>query len=160
MPIVQSTDNTYYLTHGYDKEYNSLGWAFADHKNIFPDLSTNTIIYGHTYKRNTSYSTLKDVLNKDWLNNKEKHKITFDTSKERLTFEVFSIYTIEKTNDYLKISFDKKEKYQNYINQSLKRSIKNFNTQVTTNDKILTLSTCYTDANHRLVVQAKLIDSK
>ena len=27
----------------------------------------------------------------------------------------------------------------------------------TINDKILTISTCYTDAHHRLVVQAKLI---
>ena len=30
----------------------------------------------------------------------------------------------------------------------------------TINNKILTLSTCYQDSNHRLVVQAKLIDSK
>lgn len=159
MPIVQSNDNTYYLTHGFDKEYNSLGWVFADHKNLFPDLSTNTIIYGHTYKRNTSYSTLKDVLNDDWLKDKAKQTITFDTTKERLSFQVFSVYTIEKTNDYLHISFDAKDKYQEYLNKSLKRSIKNFGVTVNTNDKIITLSTCYIDANHRLVVQAKLIDS-
>lgn len=159
MPIVKSDDNTYYLTHGYNKKYNSLGWVFADYQNTFPELSTNTIIYGHTYKRTTNYSTLKDVLEDKWLNNKENHKITLDTEKERLTFEVFSIYTLEETNDYLQISFKTKEKYQKYLNKSIKRSIKKFDTTPTTDDKILTLSTCYIDANHRLVVQAKLIDS-
>ena len=37
------------------------------------------------------------------------------------------------------------------------RSINNFNVEVTKDDKILTLSTCYIDETKRLVVQAKLI---
>lgn len=160
MPIVKSDDNTFYLTHGYDKKYNSLGWVFADYQNSFPDLNTNTIIYGHTYKRTTSYSTLKDVLKDEWLNNKDMQKITFDTEKERLTFEVFSVYTLEETNDYLHISFSTNNSYQKYLNKAIKRSIKDFNTSVNVNDKILTLSTCYIDGDHRLVVQAKLVDSQ
>lgn len=158
--IVKTDDNVYYLTHNFDKKYNSLGWPFADYNNSFPELNTNTIIYGHTYKRSTSFSTLKDVLEKSWLKNKEKQKITLDTEKERLTFEVFSVYTLEETNDYLYISFKSNDKYQKYLNKSIKRSIKNFNNKPTINNKILTLSTCYQDSNHRLVVQAKLIDSK
>jgi len=82
-----------------------------------------------------------------------------DTEEERLTFEVFSVYTLEKTNDYLYISFDSKESYQKYLDKSLRRSIKNFNNKPTTDDKILTLSTCYIDDTKRLVVQSKLVRS-
>ena len=75
-------------------------------------------------------------------------------------FKVFSVYTIDETNDYLHINFKSKEKYQKYIDTSLKRSIKDFKTKPTTNDKILTISTCYIDSSKRLVVQAKLIGSE
>lgn len=160
MPIVQADDNVYYLTHDYDGEYNTMGWAFADSKNSFPELSTNTIMYGHTYKSTTIFSNLKNVLEADWLEDDTKHIITFDTEKERLTFKVFSVYTIDETNDYLYISFSNAKKYQNYLNKALKRSIKDFNVKVTTNDKILTLSTCYLTEHQRLVVHAKLIGSE
>ena len=160
MPIVKTDNNSYYLTHDFDKKYNSLGWVFADFHNNFPDLSTNTIIYGHTYRRKTMYSNLKNVLENSWLNDKSKHTITFDTEKERLTFEVFSVYTIKKTNDYLCTNFGSKDRYQKYLNQELKRSIKNFGVIPTTVDKIITLSTCYYDANSRLVVHGVLKESE
>lgn len=159
MPIVKGEDNSYYLTHDFDKTSNSMGWAFADYQNTFPDLSTNTIMYGHTYRQTTIFSKLKNVLKDSWLNDENKQKITLDTEKERLIFQVFSVYTIEETNDYLHINFSSKEKYQSYLNKSLKRSIKDFKIKPSTDDKILTLSTCYTDDSQRLVVQAKLIGS-
>ena len=160
MPIVKADDNVYYLTHDFDREYNSMGWAFADSKNTFPELSTNTIMYGHTYKSTTIFSNLKNVLEAEWLEDDNKHIITLDTEKERLTFKVFSVYTIDETNDYLYISFANNKKYQNYLNKALKRSIKDFKVKVTTKDKILTLSTCYITEHQRLVVQAKLIGSE
>ena len=46
--------------------------------------------------------------------------------------------------------------YINFINMIKERSINNFNIEVTVNDKILTLSTCYKDDSKRLVVHAKM----
>ena len=137
-----------------------MGWAFADHQNNFPNLSTNTILYGHTYRATTIFSKLKKVLEKSWLKDESKQRITLDTEKERLIFKVFSVYTIRDTNDYLHISFSSNEKYENYLNKSKMRSIKNFKVTPSAKDKILTLSTCYTDSSERLVVQAKLIGSE
>ena len=136
-----------------------MGWAFADFQNSFPNLSTNTIIYGHTYKQTTIFSKLKNVLKDTWLNNQKYQKITLDTEQERLIFQVYSIYTTKDTNDYLFINFNNQNKYNNYLDKSIKRSIKKFNIRPSVNDKILTLSTCYTDENQRLVVQAVLVDS-
>lgn len=160
MPIVQADDNSYYLTHDFDKKTNSMGWAFADYKNTFPNLSTNTIMYGHTYRQTTIFSKLKNVLEKKWLDDDSKHIITLDTEKDRLLFKVFSIYTIDQTTDYLQIDFSSKDKYKEYLDTSLKRSIKDFKITPTVNNKIITLSTCYIDSDHRLIVQAKLIGSE
>lgn len=156
MPIVQTKDNEYYLTHDFDRKKNQMGWVFADSNATFPELSTNTIMYGHTYKRTTMFSNLKNVLEDEWLNNPKKQLITFDTEKERLIFKVFSVYTIKATNDYLFTSFSSKDQYEKYLKQELKRSIKDFKVNVTTNDKIMTLSTCYISDKERLVVHAKL----
>ena len=160
LPIVQTDNNSYYLTHDFDKKQNSMGWAFADSKNSFPNLSTNTILYGHTYKSTTIFSGLKKVLNKSWLKDESKQRITFDTERERLIFKVFSVYTTKETIDYLNINFSSDEKYQKYLDKSIKRSVKNFKVKPNNKDKILTLSTCYKDSNQRLVVQAKLIGSE
>ena len=48
------------------------------------------------------------------------------------------------------------EEYNKFLNTIKQRSIHNFNTNLDTNDKILTLSTCYSDTE-RTVVHAKLI---
>lgn len=159
MPIVKGENNSYYLTHDFDKKNNSMGWAFADYQNTFPELNTNTIMYGHTYRQTAIFSKLKNVLKDNWLNNEKNQTITLDTEKERLIFKVFSVYTIKDTSDYLYINFSNDKQYQKYLDKSLKRSIKDFNIKPSTSDKILTLSTCYTDNSQRLVVQAKLIGS-
>ena len=64
------------------------------------------------------------------------------------------------TNDYLYTSFSNKNEYQKYLDRELKRSIKDFNTEVTTNDKIITLSTCYISDKERLVVHAKFMSKE
>lgn len=158
-PIVQGKDNSYYLTHNFNKEYSAEGWAFADSNNKFPELSTNTVIYGNTYKKTNTLTTLKNILESNWLNNKKNHLITLDTEQERLTFQIFSIYTLEKTNDYIYTEFTNNEEYQKYLNKSLERSIKNFNINPTTEDKILTLSN-YIEDSEIIVIQAKLIGTE
>ncbi|MDO4369500.1 MAG: class B sortase [bacterium] len=156
MPVVKHKNNVYYLTHDFDKKYNSMGWIFADYQNTFPDLSTNTIIYGHSYRSTTMFSNLKNALKNEWLSSKSKQTITLDTEKERLKFEVFSVYTIPVTDDYLYISFKDKEEYNKYLKRELKRSVKDFKVDVTTDDKIITLSTCYNTDKERLVIHGKL----
>lgn len=83
--------------------------------------------------------------------------ITFNTPKENMKFQIFSIYTIPTTNDYLDITFPTTDAYQSYIDLVKGRSIYDFNIEVTTGDKILTLSTCANGNDKRLVIHAKLI---
>ena len=73
-----------------------------------------------------------------------------------MKFEIFSIYKIPKTSDYLETDFDNNNEFLDFIKLIKDRSIHNFNVNINENDKIITLSTC-TGNNSRLVVHGKLI---
>ncbi len=157
-PIVKSQDNAYYLTHSFDKSYNSSGWIFADYRCSLENLRENTIIYGHNRHNNTLFGTLLNTMEKKWCDNKDNRIIRLSTIKQDTMWQIFSVYTtIDKNADYLDVYFASKEEHQNYLDKMKNRSIYNFNTPVTTEDKILTLSTCTMDTKNRVVVQAKLL---
>lgn len=159
-PVVQTSDNDYYLNHAYDKSKNIAGWIFADFRNNMDNIDNidkNTIIYGHSgLKGNLMFSSLERTLDKSWYTNENNLNIYFSIKGKDYNFKIFSIYTIDVTSDYLDINFSTEEDYINFISMIKNRSINNFNVEVTTNDKILTLSTCYKDDSKRLVVHAKM----
>lgn len=153
-PFVQSTDNDYYLNRSYDKTYNNAGWIFLDYRNNeFNDK--NTIIYGHGRINGTMFGSLKDTLKSSWQNNKDNYIIKISTEKENSIWQIFSVYKIATTSDYLQTTFSDNE-FESFINLIKGRSSYNFETNVTNEDKVLTLSTCYND-NDKMVVHAKLI---
>lgn len=43
-PFVQSNNNKYYLTHSFDKSWNSAGWLFLDYRN---NINNNKILNHH-----------------------------------------------------------------------------------------------------------------
>lgn len=155
-PIVQTSNNSFYMNHSFDKSYNKAGWIFLDYRNNLNILDKNTIIYGHARYDGTMFGSLKNVLNKDWYKNKDNLIINITKEKNILKWKIISIYTIEKEDYYLQKDFGSIKEYKKFLNTIINRSIYNFNEKVTNSDKILTLSTCYS-INKRLVVHAKLI---
>lgn len=153
-PFVQTIDNDYYLNRSYDKTYNNAGWIFLDYRNNeFNDK--NTIIYGHGRINGTMFGSLKDTLKSSWQNNKDNYIIKVSTEKENSIWQIFSVYKIATTSDYLQTTFSDNE-FESFISLIKGRSSYNFETNVTNEDKVLTLSTCYND-NDKMVVHAKLI---
>lgn len=154
-PFVQSKDNKYYLTHSFSKSYNNAGLVFLDYRNNNIN-NRNTIIYAHGRTDKTMFGTLRKVLNNGWINNTNNYVIKIFTEKENSLWQIFSIYHIPTTNDYLQTEFKDEREYQRFLNILKNRSNHNFNTSITSNDTILTLSTCYNDSE-KMVVHAKLI---
>lgn len=154
-PFVQSKDNKYYLTHSFSKSYNNAGLVFLDYRNNNIN-NRNTIIYAHGRTDKTMFGTLRKVLNNGWINNTNNYVIKISTEKENSLWQIFSIYHIPTTNDYLQTEFKNEREYQRFLNILKNRSNHNFNTSITSNDTILTLSTCYNDSE-KMVVNAKLI---
>ena len=155
-PVVKTSDNSYYLKRNFNREKDYNGWVFMDYRNNAKSLDSNTIIYAHNrYYSGVMFGTLNNVTKNNWRNNPDNLYITFNSMYEQMTWKVFSIYNIEVTSDYLYTNFNTNEEYQKFINLIKDRSNFKFDTEVTTQDKILTLSTCL-DNNRRLVVHAVL----
>lgn len=150
-PVVQYKDNDFYLNHSFDKKYNGAGWIFMDHRNNSINLDGNTIIYGHNRKDGSMFGSLKKALNKDWLNDPENRLIKFNTLDTNYLFEIFSLYRVSGTDDYVSTSLT-----NDLIKTFKKRSAYKLNVDVTKDDKILTLQTCSGSSN-KLVVHAKLV---
>ena len=156
-PFVQSQDNEYYLDHSFNKNKNKAGWIFLDYRNTVNQSDKNMILYGHSRQDTTMFGSLKNILKNGWLDYAENHVIRLSTETENTLWQVFSVYHIPTTSDYLEINFPTDQTFLNFANKLIDRSAYNFYTSVNKDDQILTLSTCYNNDTERVVLHAKLI---
>lgn len=156
-PIVQTTDNEFYLTHAFDKTKNDAGWVYLDYRNAKNFTSDNTVVYGHGRLDNTVFGSLKNALTEKWQKNQENFIIWISTPTQNMIYQIFSIYTVPSESYYIQTDFSTVEEKQKWIDTMVKRNTSIANTEVTVNDKIITLSTCQNNTGGRIVVQAKLV---
>ena len=138
-PVVKGTDNSYYLTHNFDKEKNKAGWIFADYRNKFDGTDKNIIIYGHNMKNGSMFASLKDVIKEEWYNNENNKYIALITENENCKYQVFSVYQIETEEYYLQTNISN---FKEFVEKIKGRSKKDFNVDIKETDSIITLSTC------------------
>ena len=155
-PFVQTNNNDYYLTHSYNKSYNQAGWVFMDYRNDTEHLDRNTILYAHGMNNKTMFGSLRNILSSSWYNNTDNHIIKLSTPTENTLWQVFSVYHIETTNDYIQTEFATDTEYQTFLDMLKNRSAVEFDTTINSTDKIITLSTCYNKTD-KVVMHAKLI---
>lgn len=156
-PIVQSNDNSYYLTHAFDKSKNDAGWVFMDYRNQNNFVDDNTIIYGHGRVNKTVFGSLKTLLTETWQSDKSNYVIQISTPNANYVYQIFSIYTIDAESYYIIPSFATSQSKQTWISTMQERNQAMQSADVSVYDKIITLSTCQNNNGGRIVVQGKLI---
>jgi len=156
-PVVQTTNNDYYLHHSFNRKVNGAGWVFADFRDNFSNFNQNLVIYAHGRKDKVMFGSLTNTLKPNWYKNTDNQIIQLSTLKYNTMWQIFSIYKVKAESYYITTDFGSTKSFENFIKKMKERSIYDFNVDVTTNDKLLTLSTCYNDNGIRLVVQAKLV---
>ena len=157
-PFVQTSDNRFYLFHSFDKSYNSAGWVFLDYRNNSELSDRNNIIYAHGRTDKTMFGSLKNLLSSAWINSPENYLLRTKTEKTSSVWQIFSIYVLPTTSDYIETIFRTDEEFAEFLNLIVSRSNHDFSTEVSVSDRILTLSTCFDDAK-KVVVHAKLLKS-
>lgn len=156
-PFVQAADNDYYLKRSFDKSSNSAGWVFMDYRNSHDEFDKNNILYAHGRLDRTMFGSLVYALNPNWYNNVSNHVIKVSTEDSSSLWKVFSVYTIKAEGYYIKTNFSSDSDFEDFIHTLKNRSIHDFGTEVSKDDKVLTLSTCYDNNGIRMVLHAKLI---
>lgn len=153
-PVVKHKNNSYYLNHSYDRSFNYAGWIYLDYRNDIDDLVSNNIIYGHGRVDGSMFGSLRNLLELDG----SRRIINISTPYNNYIFEIFSVYRISDTNDYLYTGFDSNEDFLEFIDLVKDRSLVKYSLdEFDSSDKILTLATCY-DTKEKFVVHAKLVD--
>lgn len=161
-PVLQATDNDYYLYKNYKKEYSEDGSIFLD-KDVNLSLpSCNFLMYGHNNQNSAMFSELLNYKNKSYY---EKHpKIRFVTNKTDEEYDIFACfyskayYTHEKNvfRYYYFVNAGTETEFDEYVANCLQASIYDTGISATYGDQLLTLSTCsYHTENGRFVVVAR-----
>lgn len=160
-PIVHTKDNSYYLKRAFDKSYNQVGSIFMDYRNTSLN-DRNVVLFGHAMTDGTMFGSLSDLFKDGFFDTKENNYIQIiNKDNDVLTYQVFSYYIIEKEEYYITTSFNSDSDFNKFIDTITRRSYKNFDVEVNTSDKILTLSTCSGTGgtSKRKVVHAKRVEN-
>ena len=154
-PIMQGTDNEYYLTHLYDGTYNKNGAIFVDYQIKEGLNAQNTIVYGHNMWTDTMFGTLVNYKEKAYC---EEHP-SFDVyiGEKHYKYYAFASFEAEAVGDRVyQYAFATDEEFESWQREIRSRSYYQVTTvpELTSKDKIMTLSTCTTrnDQSKRVIV--------
>lgn len=154
-PLMQSTDNDYYLHRTVNGDYDFAGSIFMDAENNPDFTDSNTIIYGHNMADGSMFGTLKNYsLNAA---NQSSPYIWILTEKQDYCYEIFSAQTANTSSECYTLFSETDQSFISFLERMRRNSgIETGSFTFTEKDKILTLSTCNGDGTdtNRYVVQA------
>jgi len=139
-PLLQGTDNNYYLNHAWDRVYNPGGSIFLEYKNR-PDLNNfNTIIFGHRMSDSSMFNSLRHYSGQEYL---ESHpRVYIATTEGVRVYRIFAAMTVTVTDPvYWLITTQEKYK-QPMIDFCLEHSVLKTDLIPSAEARFLTLSTC------------------
>ena len=155
-PVMQGSDNTFYLHHDYKGDYLFAGSIFMDYENHYDFSDFNTILYGHHMNNGSMFAGLINYMNTSFA---KSHPYIYLT-RDGLTsvFQVFSTQQVGATSYVYRANFASDEEKQKYIDACLADSVIDTDIVPKTNDHILTLSTCTNrSGKQRWVVHAVMV---
>ena len=157
-PVLQSTDNNYYLRKMINKKYNIAGSIFMDYRSQSDMSSLNTIVYGHNMKNDTMFGTFTEYKKQSYYD--EHPVLWFLTPEHNYKIELIAGYVTSSTSDVYKV-FHIKDDLDNHIKASIKKSTFVSGVNIAEVDNIITLSTCsyeYSTARYVLIGNVKEIN--
>lgn len=147
-PVLQTTNNDFYMKKNYKKEYSKDGSIFLDKDYNWEIPSSNLLIYGHNNKNGQMFC---DLLNyKDESYYEEHPTIKFTTNKEEAEYEIIAVflsrvyYKKEKNvfRYYYFINAENEEEYNSFVENCKKESLYDTGKTAKYGDQLITLSTC------------------
>ena len=147
-PVLQGTDNSYYMTHNYKKEKSKNGSIFlnADYNWNIP--SNNLLIYGHNLGNGMMFQELLKYEKESFY--QEHPVIRFTTAEEDAEYEIISAfksrvyYKSEKNvfRYYYFINSESEEEYNQFVKNAKNVSLYPIDETANYGDQLITLSTC------------------
>ena len=142
-------------------KFGTDGWRAIIDKDF---TDTNTVLYGHNLKDKTMFSSLHNFEDEDVFN--QDNYIFVYTEDYVYVYQIFAAYEYDSLHLLVNFDYSNEYVYQDYLDSIFEGTGRESNVktdvEVTTEDKIITLSTCTSDhnSNYRYLVAGKLLNPK
>ena len=161
-PVLQGTDNSYYMTHNYKKEEVKDGSIFLDKDYDWSIPSSNLLMYGHNMGDGAMFQDLLKYEDEEFY--KQHPIVRFTTPTEDAEYEIISAfksrvyYKSEKNvfRYYFFINANNEEEYNEFVTKAKEASFYDTGKNAEYGDQLITLSTCsYHTEDGRFAVVAR-----
>ena len=164
-PILQSGNDVpenFYLDHGPDRKADRNGSIYIQQINRADFTHPNTVMYGHNMANGSMFAALHKYRDKDFFD--ENSIICVYTPGHILTYRIFSAFVYDNRHILNSFNFSDPEEYGAFLEQclnpiSMTKQVRE-GVSVTTDDRIITLSTCTASGRERYLVEGVLIDDQ
>ena len=154
-PLLQCSNNEYYLDHAYNEEYNDAGSIFLDYRNADDFTDQNTVIYGHSRLDGTMFYELKQFRSQEFSD--EYPIVMIVTEQNVFYYQIFSVDVVDATAEYRNSDYG--SGFTSYIKMMRNASFVESSASVDAQSRIITLSTCTESLDDgRLAVLAVLLN--
>lgn len=163
-PVAQSkSDDSFYLEHNIYRQYQFSGTIYSEIQNSTDFHDRVTVLYGHNMLNGSMFATLHNFEDKAFF---DKNNTIFVLTKDKVyTYLLYAAYTYDDRHILNSLFLSDDEVFREYLDSTLNPHSYNENVregvELTTDSRILTLSTCSNGAsNTRYLVQGVLVDER
>ena len=155
-PVVQGSDNDYYLHRFLDGTENPSGTIFMDYLCAADFSLSNSVLYGHHMNDGSMFAELSHYKQEGYYN--EHPYMYYYTPDKAYLLLIVNGFVTSAEDEVYTFSFPDDASYGSYLERMHARSNFSSPVPVTTEDHIVTLSTCsYEFDDARYVIQAKIV---
>lgn len=156
LPIMQASDNDYYLRKSFYKDYNEQGIPFMDSDCSLE--SKNITIYGHNvyYDDKAMFSPISFLVNQENFEESKTFKIYLEN--EIRYYQITDVYVVDINEgfDFKRQNFEDEEDFTEWYSFVQNRNLIATNSRLQYEDNFVTLQTCKRySADSRIVVIGK-----
>lgn len=152
LPLVQGTDNEYYLNHTFNKTYSANGCLFEDARIKDGLSSSHVIIHGHNMNNGAMFGRLSRYKSYNFWNTQGNNLFYIYTGNVIKEYKIFSCYISEPISDTYTYNFPSLDSLRAYAANMKDKSLYDTGVDVSNASQIVTLSTCTDNGEKRFIV--------
>lgn len=160
LPVVQGTDNEYYLNHTFNKIYNGAGALFIDSRIENGIMGSNVIIYGHNMKNGSMFAKLLNYRNESFYRQPGNDLFYIYVGDKVRIYKIFAAFENDPQGYVYTCNFGSAQQLQEYAKAVKEYSLYDTNVDVSKVEQVVTFSTCTSDGDRRVIVQGAYIGER